>query len=62
MTQSLKHTIKVLEQVSFNKELFVKELKKAKAILLPYELDQLKKWIEGFVKSRNEFNDVLTLV
>lgn len=62
MTESLKHTIKILEKVSFNKDLFVKEISKAIKILLPYEIDQLKEWINNFTKTKAEFNDVLTLI
>lgn len=62
MTESLNHTIRILEKVSFNKDLFVKEVSKAIKILLPYEIDQLKEWIRNFTKTRTEFRDVLTLV
>jgi len=62
MTESLNHTIRILEKVSFSKDLFVKEFSKAIKILLPYEIDQLKEWIRNFTKTRTEFKDVLALV
>jgi len=34
----------VLSKVSFNKDLFEKELKKAVALLLPAEVKELKEW------------------
>lgn len=42
------YTKEVLERVSFNSELFVKELKKAVRNLLPYEIEHLKKWLLFF--------------
>lgn len=62
MTESLNHTISILEKVSFNKDLFVKEFSKAIKILLPYEIDQLREWIINFTKTKTEFKDVLALV
>ncbi|HUH25860.1 MAG TPA: hypothetical protein VLY87_04495 [Flavobacterium sp.] len=59
MTERLSHTIKVLEQVSFSKDLFVKEVTKALNILLPYEVEKLKEWIVNFAKTNTEFNEVL---
>lgn len=43
------YTKDVLERVSFDPELFMKELKKAIKKLLPYELDHLKKWLVYFI-------------
>jgi len=62
MTESLNHTINILEKVSFNKDLFVKEISKAIKVLLPYEIDQLREWIINFTKTKTEFKDVLSLV
>lgn len=62
MTERLNHTINILEKVSFSKHLFIKEVNKAIALLLPFEVDQLKKWIVDFTKNKSEFNDVLALV
>lgn len=62
MTERLKHTIKILEKVSFNKELFVKEISKAMDLLLPYEIDQLREWIINFTKNKTDFKEVLIYV
>ena len=62
MTESLNHTINILEKVSFNKDLFVKEISKSIKVLLPYEIDQLREWIINFTKTKTEFKDVLSLV
>ncbi|PJR04961.1 hypothetical protein [Avrilella dinanensis] len=53
------HFIKqVLETVSFDPNLFAKELKKAKTYLLPYELEQLYKWVNEFVKNKPELSEL----
>lgn len=62
MTERLNHTINILEKVSFSKDLFIKEVNKAIALLLPFEVDQLKKWIIDFTKNKSEFEDLLVLV
>ncbi|WLD24834.1 hypothetical protein NU10_05500 [Flavobacterium dauae] len=62
MTEQLNHTIKVLEKVSFSKDLFIKEVNKAINILLPFEIEQLKKWIVDFTKNNTDFREVLVLV
>ncbi|MGY6647619.1 hypothetical protein [Wenyingzhuangia sp. IMCC45574] len=43
------YTLTVLEKVSFDTTLFINELKKASERLLPYELRELKLWLNGFV-------------
>lgn len=40
----LKYVKEVLSKVSFDRQLFEKELKKALNMLLPTELTELKKW------------------
>lgn len=62
MTERLSHTINILEKVSFSKDLFIKEVNKAIDFLLPFEIDQLKKWIIDFTKNKTDFEDVLALV
>jgi len=42
-------TITVLEKVSFDPELFKKELEKAYVALLPYERLELKIWLKKFM-------------
>ena len=46
------YTKSVLERVSFYPVLFTKELKKAIKNLLPYEFEQLKKWLQFFRNSK----------
>ena len=42
------YTKVVLQKVSFNKDLFKKELEKAINRLLPYELKELYLWLKEF--------------
>jgi hypothetical protein len=48
------YTKSVLERVSFDPILFTKELKKAVKNLLPYEIEQLKRWLQFFTKEKPE--------
>ncbi|RRJ92770.1 hypothetical protein EG240_01775 [Paenimyroides tangerinum] len=50
------YAIKVLTSVSFDKELFFKELSKARKKLLPYDLEKLHKWLVKFLESKPELN------
>jgi len=52
------YTKEILERVSFDPELFSKELQKAVAILLPYELEQLSEWVHHFVASRPDLQPI----
>jgi hypothetical protein len=56
------YTKSVLERVSFDPILFSKELKKAIKNLLPYEIEQLKKWLQFFTKEKPELKRCLTVV
>ena len=56
------YTKSVLERVSFDPVLFTKELKKAIKNLLPYEVEQLKKWLQYFTKEHPELESCLTIV
>lgn len=51
---TLEYTIKVLTNVSFDKDLFIKELSKAKRKLLPYDLEKLNIWLAEFLRSKPE--------
>ena len=53
------YTKMVLERVSFDPELFAKELKKAIRNLLPYEMDHLKKWLFFFTVEKPELKKCL---
>lgn len=43
-TAMLKYAKTVLSKVSFDRELFEKELRKAIKLLMPYEIRELKDW------------------
>lgn len=48
------YTKEILERVSFDPELFTKELKKAIRNLLPYEIEHLKRWLLFFTNEKPE--------
>ncbi|MGL2964215.1 hypothetical protein ACSVH2_10395 [Flavobacterium sp. RSB2_4_14] len=50
----LDHTKSVLKKVSFDANLFCKELEKAYKVLLPYELEELTKWLMSFIIEKPE--------
>ncbi|MCC9041235.1 hypothetical protein LNQ81_00585 [Myroides sp. M-43] len=52
----------ILESVSFDPKLFYKELQKAIQNLLPYDLEQLTKWVNGYVKEKPELSESLELI
>lgn len=52
----------VLKKVSFNAELFRKELKKAISRLLPYEIEELKIWLNEFTANKPELYACLAIV
>jgi DNA replication protein DnaD len=56
------YTKTVLKKVSFNVDLFCKELKKALEKLLPYEVEELKIWLEEFTSNRPELYISLEMV
>lgn len=56
------YTKSVLERVSFDPVLFIRELKKAVRSLLPYEIEQLKKWLKFFTEERPELKQCLSVV
>jgi hypothetical protein len=56
------YTKSVLESVSFDEVLFAKELKKAVRNLLPYEIEQLKKWLKFFTSQHPELKQCLKVV
>lgn len=56
------YTKTVLKKVSFNKELFCKELKKALKRLLPHEVNELSIWIKTFVSNKPELYVCLALI
>jgi predicted SprT family Zn-dependent metalloprotease len=56
------YTKESLEKVSFNPELFARELKKALKILLPYEIEHLKNWLLFYTSIKPELKTCLALV
>jgi DNA replication protein DnaD len=57
------HYIKsVLEKVSFDVQLFKKERKKAIQSLLPYELEELRKWLLQFTTEKPELKPFVALI
>lgn len=48
------YTKTILKKVSFNSDLFCKELKKAFAQLLPYEREELIIWLKSFTANKPE--------
>ncbi|MBL4938818.1 MAG: hypothetical protein JKY16_00745 [Lutibacter sp.] len=56
------YTKAVLEKVSFNKELFKKELEKAVNRLLPYEIKELYFWLREFTINKPDLLPCLSLV
>jgi hypothetical protein len=48
------YTKMVLERVSLDPELFAKEIKIAAKNLLPFELENLKKWLIFYTKDKPE--------
>ena len=56
------YTKSVLERVSFDPILFTKELKKAVKNLLPYEIEQLKRWLQFFTQEKPELKTCLSLI
>ena len=56
------YTKNVIEKVSFDVKLFVKELRKAIKTLLPYELEHLKKWLLYFTSEKPELREFVSIL
>jgi len=56
------YTKTVLEKVSFNFELFNKELEKAVNRLLPYEVKELYFWLQEFTQNKPDLHKSLYLI
>jgi DNA replication protein DnaD len=56
------YTKEVLERVSFDPDLFKKELKKAARILLPYEMEHLRNWLNFFTVEKPELKQCILIV
>ncbi|WP_299682824.1 hypothetical protein [uncultured Dokdonia sp.] len=53
------YTKTILNKVSFDSVLFCKELQKAVKRLLPYEIEELRIWIDSLVKEKPNLNQCL---
>ena len=58
----LDYTKTVLKKVSFDVDLFSKELKKAVKRLLPFEIEELRIWLLQFTVDRPELYPSLALI
>ncbi|WP_224490698.1 hypothetical protein [Robertkochia flava] len=56
------YTKTVLEKVSFDVQLFRKELEKAVKRLLPHELDELRIWLMHYIQGKPELSKCLTFI
>jgi DNA replication protein DnaD len=56
------YTKTVLKKVSFDVELFSKELKKAVKRLLPFEIEELRIWLLQFTADRPDLYPSLALI
>lgn len=52
----LEYTKTVLQKVSFDTKLFCKELEKAVTRLLPFEIEELKLWLQQFIFDKPELH------
>ena len=55
----LSYTLSVLQKVSFNSELFTKEVRKAAKYLLPNELVELYNWLKTYTTDKPELQPAL---
>ena len=53
------YTKAVLNKVSFDVNLFCKELEKALTRLLPHEIEELKIWVNGLIIQKPQLNQCL---
>ena len=58
----IEYTKLILSKVSFDPNLFYRELKKAVNSLLPYEVEELKEWLNVYTKNRPELMQCVTLI
>lgn len=56
------YTKSILEKVSFDVRLFTRELRKALNKLLPYEIENLKKWLIYFTNDKPDLKSCVSLV
>ena len=56
------YTKSVLMKVSFDVNLFCKELQKALTQLLPHEIEELKDWLQSLISEKPELNYCMVLL
>ncbi len=56
------YTKTVLKKVSFDTELFCKELEKAIKLLLPFEIEELRIWLLQFTANRPELYVCMSVI
>lgn len=60
--EMLEYAKVVLQNVSFDPQLFYKELEKIMDNMLPYEAEQLTLWVDEFVQEKPELQESLMLI
>lgn len=60
--EMFEYTKEVLKKVSFNSELFKKELEKAVVRLLPFEIKELYIWLQKFTHNKPELYPCLAVI
>lgn len=58
----LEYTKTILKKVSFDTELFCKELEKGIKRLLPFEIEELRIWLLKFTADRPELYSCLAVI
>ncbi len=58
----IEYTKMILSKVSFDPSLFAKELKKAVDRLLPYEVEELKVWLDAYTENKPELIESLAYI
>jgi DNA replication protein DnaD len=61
-TAMFEYTKTVLKKVSFNSELFCKELEKGLESLLPHEIEELIIWLKNFTANKPELLGCMALL
>jgi DNA replication protein DnaD len=56
------YTKTILKKVSFDAELFCRELNKALDRLLPYEIEELRLWLQKFTSNKPELYVCMTIM
>ncbi|MFY0604867.1 MAG: hypothetical protein JXQ93_13085 [Flavobacteriaceae bacterium] len=56
------YTKTILKKVSFNKELFCRELEKALKRLLPHEINELNIWLKNYIINKPELYICMNII